>query len=325
MPFAGGLAARFGCRAIIFVSALAMCASLPLIPVAQNQVTLAFALALLGAGGGTLDVAMNIQAVVVQKAAERPMMSGFHGVFSVGGIVGAGGLTALLSLEISPFLSQGIIATLCVMMLVAVTPHLLPKQTHVESQPKTFAVPRGKVLLLGVACFIVFMAEGSVNDWGGVLLSDYRHVDLAHAGLGYVAFAAMMTLNRLTGDFLVAKFSRKTIMLTGCLCGAAGFVLAATVPVAAVSILGFAMVGIGLANVVPILFTATGNQDDMPAGLALSSVTTMGYLGLLVGPPMLGFIAKQTSLLISLGFLAALCLFVAISTNRVTEVKPSQS
>ena len=319
MPFAGGLAARFGCRAIVFVSALAMCASLPLIPVAQDQVTLAFALALLGAGGGTLDVAMNIQAVVVEKAAERPMMSGFHGMFSVGGIVGAGGLTALLSLELSPFLSQGIIATTCVMMLVAVTPHLLPRQTNIDAQPKIFAFPKGKVLLLGMLCFIVFMAEGSVTDWSGVLLSDFRHVDLAYAGLGYVAFAAMMTLNRLTGDIVVAKLSRKSVMFGGCVFAAIGFTLSATVPIAAVSILGFAMVGIGLANVVPILFTASGNQNDMPAGLALSSVTTMGYLGLLVGPPMLGFIAHQTSLLVSLTTLAALCVCVAICTPIVTK------
>ncbi len=319
MPFAGGLTARFGCRAMIIISALAMCASLPLIPLAPNQVTLAFALALLGAGGGTLDVAMNIQAVIVEKASERPMMSGFHGMFSVGGIVGAGGLTALLSLKLTPLASQSIIAATSVLMLAGATPNLLSKQAQVDSRPRALAFPKGKPLLLGTLCFIVFMAEGSVTDWSGVLLSDFRHVDLAHAGLGYVAFAAMMTLNRLTGDHLVAKFSRKTIMFGGSVCGAIGFVLAATVPVAAVSILGFAMVGIGLANVVPILFTATGTQDDMPPNLALSSVTTMGYLGLLVGPPMLGFIAHQTSLLASLGFLAILCVIVAICTPIVTK------
>ena len=319
MPFAGGLTARFGCRAIIVVSALAMCASLPLIPSAPNQFALALALALLGAGGGTLDVSMNIQAVAVEKTSERPMMSGFHGMFSVGGICGAGGLTALLSQKLTPLISQIILASACVLMLAAVAPHLLPRQVQIEAQPKTFAYPRGKPLLLGALCFIVFMAEGSVNDWSGVLLSDFRHVGLAYAGLGYVAFAAMMTLNRLTGDIVVAKMGRQKVMLTGSLCGAAGFVLAAGVPHAALSILGFAMVGIGLANVVPILFTAAGNQNDMPGNQALSSVTTMGYLGLLVGPPMLGFIAHQSSLIVSLAFLAVLCAIVAVCTPIVTK------
>ena len=320
MPFVGGLTARLGCRTVIVASALAMCASLPLIPVATNQIALAFAFALLGAGGGALDVAMNIQAVVVEKASEKPMMSGFHGMFSVGGIFGAGGLTALLSLKLSPVVGQSIIAIACVLMLAAATPNLLPKQVRIDAEPKVLAFPKGKPLLLGTLCFIVFMAEGSVTDWSGVLLSDFRHVDLAYAGLGYVAFAAMMTLNRLTGDFVVAKLGRHKVMLVGSLLGAAGFVLAATVPFAALSVLGFAIVGIGLANVVPILFTATGSQDDMPPNLALSSVTTMGYLGLLVGPPMLGFIAHKTALIVSLLFLAALCVVVAACTNRVTKL-----
>jgi MFS family permease len=319
MPFVGGYAARFGCRRIIVISALAFCTSFPLIPLAPNVVALALALALLGAGGGSLDVVMNIQAVVVERESGKPMMSGFHGMFSVGGIVGAGGLTTLLILKITPIVSQSIIASLCLVMLIAFAPHLLAETTQPENKPKTFAFPRGKVLLLGTLCFIVFMAEGSVTDWSGVLLNNFRHVRLESAGLGYVAFAAMMTLNRLTGDMVVAKLSRRTVMLAGCLCGATGFVLCATVPVAAVSILGFAMVGIGLANVVPILFTATGNQDDMPPNLALSSVTTMGYLGLLVGPPMLGFIAKQSSLLVSLSTLAGLCALVASCTSKVTQ------
>ena len=320
MPFAGGFAARYGCQKVIFVSALLLAASLPAVVLSPNPLALALALALLGAGGGTLDVVMNIQAVVVERDAEKPMMSGFHGMFSVGGIVGAGGLTCLLSLKLTPLAGQIIIAAACVAMLIAVAPNLLPRQeSREENRPKSFALPRGKVLLLGTLCFIVFMAEGSVTDWSGVLLSDFRHVDFAHAGLGYVAFAAMMTLNRLTGDIVVAKLSRRTVMLAGCICGATGFVLTATIPLAAISILGFAMVGIGLANVVPILFTATGSQDDMPPNLALASVTTMGYLGLLVGPPMLGFIAKQSSLLVSLASLAGLCAVVALSTNSVSK------
>ena len=320
MPFAGGLAARFSCRAMIIVSVLLFAASLPAVVLSPNSLALALALALLGAGGGTLDVVMNIQAVVVERDSQRPMMSGFHGMFSVGGIVGAGGLTALLSLKLTPLAGQSIIAAACIAMLVAVAPNLLPRQeSPEESKPKSFALPRGRVLLLGTLCLIVFMAEGSVTDWSGVLLADYRHVALAHAGLGYVAFAAMMTLNRLTGDKVVAKLGRRTIMLGGCLVAALGFVLSAVVPFAPIDILGFAMVGIGLANVVPILFTATGNQDDMPANLALSSVTTMGYLGLLLGPPTLGFIAHQTSLLVSLTALCVLCTGVAACTAKVSS------
>jgi MFS family permease len=320
MPFAGRLAAKFGCRKVIVASALALCASLPLLAMATNTYAVAGALFLMGAGGGTLDVVMNIQAVVVEQNSKRSMMSGFHGLFSVGEIVGAGGVTMLLSLNFSPILSLTAVALGCVGMLGAATPNFLPYRKQLSEIPsRSFTLPRGKVLLIGVLCFIVFMGEGSITDWSGVLLMDFRNVSLNHAGLGYVAFASMMTLVRLTGDFVVTKLGRKAVMLGGCLCAASGFIISATVPNMFASIIGFGLVGIGLANVVPILFTASGKQDTMPANLALSSVTTMGYLGLLVGPPVLGFIAHQTTLLISLGLLGALCLLVAACTNLVTR------
>ncbi len=326
MPFAGRLAAKFGCRNVIVASALALCASLPVLAMATNTYTVAVALFLMGAGGGTLDVVMNIQAVIVEKNSERPMMSGFHGLFSVGEIVGAGGVTLLLSLNMSPFVSLTAVALGCVAMLGAATPNLIPYRKQLSEIPsRSFALPRGKVLLLGVLCFIVFMGEGSITDWSGVLLIDFRNVSINNAGLGYVAFASMMTLVRLTGDFVVTKLGRKAVMLGGCICAAAGFILAATVPNMFASIIGFGLVGIGLANVVPILFTATSKQDAMPANLALSSVTTMGYLGLLIGPPVLGFIAHKSSLLVSLGLLAILCVIVAICTQFVTEKPPNQA
>ena len=320
MPFAGRLAARFGCKKVIVASALALCASLPLLALSTNTVAVASALFLMGAGGGTLDVVMNIQAVIVEQNSKRPMMSGFHGLFSVGEIVGAGGVTLLLSLNFSPFLSLSVVALGCVGMLGAAMPNFIPYRKQLSEIPsRTLTLPRGKVLLLGVLCFIVFMGEGSITDWSGVLLIDFRNVSINHAGLGYVAFASMMTLVRLTGDFVVTKLGRQTVMLGGSFCAATGFFIAATVPNVYASIIGFGLVGIGLANVVPILFTATGKQNAMPANLALSSVTTMGYLGLLVGPPVLGLIAHETSLLVSLGVLAFLCSVVAISTSRVVR------
>ncbi len=326
MPFAGRLAAKFGCRKVIVASALALCASLPLLALATNTYAVAGALFLMGAGGGTLDVVMNIHAVIVEKNSNRSMMSGFHGLFSVGEIVGAGGVTLLLSLNLSPIVSLTAVALGCVAMLGAATPNLIPYRKQLSEIPsRSFTLPRGKVMLIGVLCFIIFMGEGAITDWSGVLLIDFRSVSINHAGLGYVAFASMMTLVRLTGDFVVTKLGRKAVMFGGCICAAAGFILAATVPNMFASIVGFGLVGIGLANVVPILFTASGQQNIMPANLALSSVTTMGYLGLLVGPPVLGFIAHSSSLLVSFGLLAMLCVIVAICTQFVTEKLSNQA
>lgn len=321
MPFGGGIAARFGCKKVIFLASLVFLGSLPFLASTQSLPGIVLAMLALGAGGGMLDVVMNIQAVMVEEDSKRPMMSGFHGMFSVGGIVGAGGSSLLLGSGISTIAVQSIIALVCLAMLLVATPFLLSygRTSEHEEATKAFVFPRGQVLFLGVLCFIVFMSEGSVLDWGGLLLKTRFGVEPAQAGYGYVAFAAMMTLNRLLGDRIVAALGRSRMVLLGGLCGAAGFALVATVPVWWIAVIGFGMVGIGLANVVPILFSAAGRQTDMPGGLALSSVTTMGYIGLLCGPPLLGFIARHTSLVISMGFLFVLCVLVSLSFRRVTS------
>ncbi|MBS1701547.1 MAG: MFS transporter [Armatimonadetes bacterium] len=319
MPFGGALAARFGCRKVIVASAIALALSLPGIILATSIPLLAISLLLMGAGGGTLDVVMNIQAVIVEEESGRPMMSGFHGLFSVGGIIGAGSLTGMMSLGIDPKICQVGIAFALLLMIVAASPSMVGHHPTIHPAERSFVFPRGKVLLLGVLALILFMAEGSVADWSGVLLTKFRGVQPAQAGLGYVAFSAMMTLNRLTGDFVIHRLGRRSVMLTGSLVGGLGFVVAAFTPFWLGSLVGFAMVGIGLSNVVPILFSETGKQDVMPGSVALSSVSTMGYVGLLAGPPMLGFIARGSSLLVSLSVLAVLCVGVAATTKLATE------
>ncbi len=312
MPFGGGLSARFGCRIVIALSAIVMGLSLPFLVFSTSMPMLAVGLLLLGAGGGTLDVAMNVQAVIVEEAAGKPMMSGFHGMFSVGGVVGAGLISLGLASGFSPQACQLGITTLFFLLLALTALGNLPFARKPEGErAKLFVLPRGRAIVLGLICFIVFMAEGSVADWSGVLLTNYRHADPSKAGLGFVAFASMMTLNRLTGDLVVARVGRKRIVLFGTVLAALGFLLTCFVPFWPVSILGFAFVGIGLANVVPITFTGTARQSDMPPSQALSAVSTMGYVGLLVGPPLIGMLAKSTSLLVSLACLAGACLCVA--------------
>jgi len=317
MPLGGGFAARFGCRPVIVVSTLVLTASLVILALAQTTAITAIALLLMGAGAGTLDVTMNVQAVIVEKEAKKPMMSGFHGMFSVGGIFGAGGVSGLIALGAKPSSALEIVAIASLLLLAAFAKALLPYGGDSDSPP--FAFPRGKVLLFGAFCFILFMAEGSVLDWGGVLLTSFRDMDPARTGLGYVAFAAMMTVNRLAGDPIVQALGGQRIVLLGSLCGAAGFALAVLAPVWPLSLVGFALVGIGLSNVVPVMFTAAGRQDSMPANLAVSAITTMGYAGILAGPPLLGFIAHESSLPLAYGIVALLLALVAFSYRLVPK------
>lgn len=316
MPFTVGFAARFGCRITILAAAAIACASLPVMATAPNAFVLAAALLTFGAGVGTADVAMNIQAVIVEKASGRAMMSGFHGLYSVGGIAGASAVTGLLAANLSPLQSVLVVVVLAALLLAGVARGLLPYGSE-EGSP-AFALPRGRVLLIGALCFVMFLAEGSVLDWSGVLLNTVRGLKKSWAGLGYIAFSATMTIGRLSGDGIVQRLGPKRILLWGGLCSAAGFALAATVPAWPVSVLGFALVGVGASNVVPVLFSAAGKQTSMPSNLAVASVTTLGYAGLLIGPALLGFVAHASTLSVALFVVALLLVGVATSARTAT-------
>ncbi|MCY0386593.1 MFS transporter [Robbsia sp. Bb-Pol-6] len=313
MPVAGGLASRFGCRRVIGCAALAMCAMLPLLAVVAVLPLLAIALFLFGVALGCLDCTVNIQAVIVERASGKTMMSGFHGLYSLGGIVGAAGMTGLLSAGVPP---PG--AALCVSALAAIATVRAAAQAldygSARSGP-AFAMPRGIVLFIGVLCFIVFLTEGAMLDWSAVFLSSVRQVPSAYAGLGYVAFAATMTAGRLTGDAVVSRFGKHAVVAGGALLAAAGLALATTVPGWPATLAGYALVGAGCANIVPVMYSLCGRQTTMPENIAVPAISTLGYAGILAGPALIGFLAHGTSLSFALFGVAALLLGVAASAR----------
>lgn len=317
MPLAGGLAARFGCRRVLLCTGAMFCAALPFLAIAPTMPWLALVLLVFGAGIGIFDVVMNIQAVIVERAGRRAMMSGFHGMYSVGGIAGAGGASALMALGASPLTATVVVALLAAVALAAIAKALLPYAA--ESGAPAFVLPRGSVLLIGAICFALFLAEGAVLDWSAVFLTAVRNSAPETAGFGYVAFAATMTLGRLTGDRVVHRLGATRVVLFGALLAASGFLLAILAPSWTLSVIGFGLVGAGASNVVPVMFSAAGRQHVMPTHLAVAAITTMGYAGVLLGPALLGFVAKATTLSFALGLLAALLLAVAMSARAVTR------
>ncbi|HEY1035250.1 MAG TPA: MFS transporter [Pseudoxanthomonas sp.] len=317
MPLAGGLAARFGCRRAILAAGAVIVLCMPALMLAPSIPVLAVTLAVFGASVGVLDVVMNVQAVIVERASGRAMMSGFHGMYSVGGIAGAGGVAAALALGATPLVAIACTAVLAALLLAMACSGLLAQGG--EGDQPAFVLPRGRVLLVGAVCFAMFLSEGAVLDWSAVFLSTVRHAGPATAGFGYVAFAVTMTLGRLTGDRIVQVLGAFRVVVCGALVAAAGFTLAilSTSPMAGLA--GFALVGAGAANVVPVMFSAAGRQRDMPTHLAVAAVTTMGYAGVLLGPAALGFVAKATSLPMAFGLLVALLLCVAGAGRQATR------
>ncbi len=195
MPVTGALVGRFGCRRVMFGSTLVILAMLPLLATVEVMWMMAAALIVFGAGLGMLDVAMNVQAVEVEKAAGKPMMSGFHGFFSLGGILGAGAISLLLGAGLSPLASVALVLLLMALLLAASLPTLMRERLHQPDQP-WLVVPRGFVAFLGLLCFILFLAEGAVLDWGALLLLQRPAMSTAHAGLGYAVFSVAMTIGR---------------------------------------------------------------------------------------------------------------------------------
>ena len=317
MPIAGLLATRFGCRKVTIGGTLLICLALPLLATASSIPLLIATLFIFGAGLGVVDSTVNLQAVIVERASGRNMMSGFHGLFSVGGIAGAAGVSALLALGLSPLWAIAVVIVLILGALAKAAPHLLPYGS--ESSGPAFAIPHGVVLFIGALCFIVFLAEGAMLDWSAVFLTTEKSMGDAYAGLGYAAFALTMTAGRLFGDTVVKRLGPTRVIVRGGLFAALGMGLATLAPGWEVALLGYALVGVGCSNIVPVLYSAVGKQTVMPEHIAVPAITTLGYAGILAGPAAIGFIAHASSLSAAFLLITALLVAVAIS-GRILRV-----
>ncbi len=315
MPIAGMLAARHGCRAVMIATLVMVIATLPLLAVAPSPLTLGLVLFVFGAGVGACDCVMNMQAIMVERDSGRPMMSGFHAFYSIGGAVGAGAMTALLAFHLPPWLVCLLASAVMAALLALSLPHW--RTDKAPSDAPMFAVPHGVVLAIGVLCFVAFLAEGSVLDWSAVFLHEVQQVDPSHAGLGYLAFAIAMTVTRLVGDGVVARLGRHRSILIGSLVAASGFALATFAAWMPLALCGYALVGLGCANIVPALFSMAGNQKVMPESLAIPAITTLGYAGVLAGPALIGFVAQASSLVFAFSAVAVTLVLVGLCARWV--------
>ncbi|KFE55154.1 MFS transporter [Pseudomonas syringae] len=315
MPLAGALAARVGCRRVILLSSAIICLCLPLLATVYSLPLLVAVLFIFGASMGALDCAVNVQAIIVERASGKTMMSGFHGLFSLGGIVGAAGVAGLLSLGASPLMAMFVVVAIVLFALLKAAPHFLTYAS--ETDGPAFAVPRGVVLFLGLLCFTVFLSEGAMLDWSAVFLSELRGVETSYAGLGYAVFAFTMTLGRLFGDPVVRRVGPRRVVILGGLCAAAGLALATLLPTWQAALLGYALVGAGCSNIVPVCYSALGRQKSMPENVAVPALTTLGYAGILIGPAAIGFIAHASSLELAFMVVAVMLLAVAAAGTRL--------
>lgn len=315
LPLAGWLVGRFGSRLMTTLAAISFCLALPLPVSSPNVLWLCLSLGFLGACNSTLDVSMNAQAVAVEQRYQRAIMSSFHGLFSLGGLVGAACAGLVLSLGAGVLQHVLFITGVSLLSVLFALRQLLPTDSQPQKTNPTFVKPTGALFGLGALAFFGLLAEGSMADWSAVYLQHTLGTSASVAAIGFAAFSGAMAIGRFSGDSLVNRFGPSRLLRTSSMVAAAGLGCGLLVNEPIVAIVGFGLVGLGIANIIPILFSAAGQVRDVPAGMALAAVASTGYLGFLAGPPLIGFVAEITTLSIGLGLVSAFCALIAVSAG----------
>ena len=324
MPTTGLIIQKIGCKAVIGTFLTLLLLTLPLLTLGNSSLSMAIALFIFGTAAGGLGVAINLQAVIVERKFTRNMMSSFHGMCSLGGLIGVMTVTCLLAIGLTPMISALMISLLMFFMTLFATQHSLNRgetgdQTvDSEEKPRGLIVPKPMILLFGFICFIAFLSEGSAMDWSGIYLVDHFNVDKAYAGLAYTCFAIAMTIGRFSGSFIQKKLGEKNTVVYGAMTAGLGLCIVIFTPVWFFALIGYLLVGFGCSNIVPIIFSQVGRQNVIPKATALSYVSTMAYSGGLVGPALIGILSVMTGLPVVFAIIAVLIMCIPVF-NRFAQ------
>ncbi len=316
MPLTGQVLDRHATARVLRIAAVAYPLLLLLPLAAPGPLLLAAALVAFGAGNGAMDVSMNAHGVAVERALGRPIMSSLHACWSFGGLAGAGAVAAAVALGVDPRLEGACATFLLWVVVVGATAYLRDASLHADGAPTPagFALPSRAVLLIGALCFLVMTTEGAVADWAGIYLTGETGASRAVSATGFAGFSLGMALARLSGDGLVARYSRRNVLVGGAVLAATSLAILLVAGHAAVAVVAFVLVGIGVANAVPLLFSAAGRVP--PAGPSLAAVFTIGYLGFILGPPVIGVLADAITLTWALAVVCGALVLVAALGGR---------
>lgn len=318
MTFSGRLIAAHGTRPVLCAFALAIIPTLPAVVFAPSLATMALAIAALGGIMGVMDVAMNAQAVEVERRLRRAIMSSSHGFWSLGAAIGSGiggPVIARIGAEGHALAAAAVVAALVLAAMPFLTPGD-PPAPRVQGESRRL-LPRDPALwLLGMIALFSMVPEGAVIEWSALYLADELGAGVSATGLGVAFFTGTMAILRFAGDGVRNRFGAVTTLRLSALVGAAGLVGAALAPGHALAVAAFALAGFGVANMVPILFSAAGNHPGLAAGAGIALVTMMGYSGILVAPATIGWIAEHTGFRLTYLGLGGMLVVVALMAGR---------
>lgn len=321
MPITGWLINVKGSRFVTRVSGYLFPFFFIAIPFVPERLLVFVPFFLMGVAVGLMDVAMNAQAVEVEKQVGKPIMTMFHALFSIGMVVGGMAGSLFISMDVSLAHHFVIIGICGFMILMVAAGYLYPDVIQAnEEEEVVFALPNGPLVGLGIIAFCCMMGEGAMSDWSTNYMKHIVGSTKDFHAFGLIGFAAMMTFGRLLGDKGRALYGDRSMMLAGAVFSLLGIALILSLFHPILVIIGFGMVGLGLANIVPIVFSLAGSFPDIKPGMGIAMATTIGYAGFMFGPPMIGFLADMYDLRVALGLIALLFI---IMTCLVYRYKPS--
>jgi MFS family permease len=314
LPFSGWIITKIGSRKLLIGALIVYSGCLVTLGLAQNTLQLIICLLLFGFASNAVNISVNTQAVAAEKLYQKPILASFHGIWSLAGFTGAGIGTFMIGKNIIPFYHFGIVFILIIATIALVSGYL--KNDKVTSSGPAFVMPDSSLIKLGVIAFCSLICEGAMFDWSVIY---FKKVVLAHGawmGAGYTAFMLTMASGRFVADWFAHRFGlKRTLQISGVLT-ATGLLVAVIFPYLITALAGFLLVGFGVSSVVPLVYSAAGRSKTMSPGVALAAVSTIGFMGFLIGPPVIGFIAGLASLRASFTLIAAMGICVTIFSTK---------
>ncbi|GAA4176360.1 MFS transporter [Sphingobacterium ginsenosidimutans] len=325
MALSGKLVTKYGSAKVLSIVPIAYALVLCSIAFAQNAWQLGVILFLFGVTGNMCNISVNTQGVATEQIYKKSIMTSFHGAWSIAGFTGAlvGLLTMNLGLDTLPHFL--IILAFVTANTLINQRYLVPGKSPQKEKRSFFSKPEGSLLQLGIIGFFSMATEGAMFDWSGVYFKEIVHAPEKFVVVGYASFMIMMAIGRFVGDGVIRKLGRKrTLQYSGILMFV-GMMTSVVFPQFIVCTLAFMLVGIGVACNVPSIYSIAGQNKNVPSGVALAMVSSISYLGFLMGPPLIGYIAEVFSLRYSYGVFACFGLLMFGMVGRLSLFKETQS
>jgi MFS family permease len=323
LPLAGWLVAKVGSYRVVVFSIIAYGSVLVTLGLSENIVQLVACLFFYGMAGNMVNIAINTQAVGVEAIYQKSIMASFHGLWSVAGFTGASVGAIMIGEKVLPQTHFIVILTSMIILIIVSSRFILKKDSSASEGQPIFAMPDKSLMKLGVIAFCSMICEGAMFDWSGVYFKKIVLADPGAIGAGYTAFMSTMATGRFIADGFTAKFGlKRTLQVSGILT-ALGLMISVIFPSFIFAILGFFLVGLGVSSVVPLVYGAAGRSKILSPGVAIAAVSTIGFLGFLIGPPLIGIVAGITNLRVSFSIIALMGLCITILATKSKSISSS--